>query len=110
MTDFSASALAPAFWKLHAFPGHPVVLERIVPDGPVEVARYEVDSEAEIVPSMEAIGKGLHKATTYYKNGNGEIKETHRYFLVFGRFSLIRLSDALGAAFEGAMSDAKAHA
>lgn len=103
MSGYTAAALAPAFWKLRAFPGHPVVIERIVPDGPYEVARYEVESEAEIVPSIEAIGRGLFKTTSHYRASN-DIRESQRYYLVAGRFSLIHVSDALGAAFEGALA------
>jgi hypothetical protein len=102
--DFSASALAPAFWKLMAVPGHPVVIERLAPDGPFESARYEVESPAQIVPSLEAIGCGLFKVTDHYRVASGEVREAQRYYLVAGRFSLIHLSDALGAAIEGALA------
>jgi hypothetical protein len=104
MADFTASALAPAFWKLAAYPGHPVVIERIAPDGPFQSAKYEVDSEAEIVPSIESIGCGLFKVTSHYKVASGDVREKQSYYLVAGRFSLVHLSDALGASIEGAIS------
>ena len=104
MNDYSATALAPAFWKLRSFPDHPARIERLAPDGPYEVARYGVSMEAEVTPSLEGIGRGLFKVTDYYKVASGEIRERQRYYASAGMFSLVVLSDALGATIEGALA------
>jgi len=103
MGDYTASAVAPAYWKLRALPDHPVVLTRIQPDGPFESARYEVSDEAQIVPTLEKIGRGLFKATSYYTAANGEIREAQDYVLIFGPYSILALSKPLGSAIEGAL-------
>lgn len=104
MKDYSASALAPAFWKLRSFPEHPARIERLAPDVPYQVAEYGVSMEAEVTPALEGIGKGLFKVTDYYKVANGEIRERQSYYASAGRFSLVHLSDALGATIEGALA------
>jgi hypothetical protein len=104
MTDYSASALAPAFWKLRSFPDHAARIDRLAPDGPFQVAKYGVSMQADITPDLGGIGRGLFKVTDYYKVANGEIRERQSYYLSSGRFSLVRLSDALGATIEGALA------
>jgi hypothetical protein len=76
----------------------------MAPDGPYEMARFEVDSEAEIVPSLESIGRGLFKVTSNYKVASGEVRERQSYYISAGRFSLVSVSDALGATIEGALA------
>lgn len=103
MADYTGHAVAPAFWKIEALPGYPAVLTRIFPDGPFEVARYDVPSKAQITPAIEAIGKGLFRVTTHYENSLGDVREMNRYVLISGPYSILALTDGLGAAIEGAL-------
>ena len=102
VADYSGSSVAPAFWKLTSHPGYPAVVTRVLPDGPVEVARFEVPQEADVVPKPALLGKGLFQVQTWYANALGEMREKNRYVLISGPYSVLVLTDGLGSAIEGA--------
>lgn len=106
MRDFEATPIAPAFWKLRALPDKPVVVERIDPGERVKVAEYSASREAEIVPKLGELGKGLFLVTSWFSNGD-KTQMRQDYYLIFGPFSILSLSGPLGAAIEGATAPPK---
>ena len=103
MSDFTATPIAPAFWTLRSLPEAPAQLERCGPANP-HIVTWAVPGPTEIRPDTRWLGSGLYKARTPYVVASGEVRTMERYYLISGPYSVLSLTDALGAAFDAVLN------
>lgn len=103
VTDYRATPLAVAFWKLSATPEQPLIIERVTPQGPVETARWPTEQPCKVIPDTATLGTGLYIVTHGYKAANGDARQKRTYYLIYGTYGLLHLTDALGNAIEAAI-------